>query len=99
MTFSRTPDTFYVVAKVELYTLIDPSTENVEEVLRLRLREQFEDVTLDGEYVVVGGVRFKISVSRADADGVVRLALARAAPVLHGTLRAPANTSRVSLSV
>lgn len=84
---------------IELYTLIDPSTENPEEVLKLRLKEQFEDVTLDGEYVVVGGVRFKMSVSGADGNGVVRLALARAAPVLHGTLRAPANASRISLSV
>jgi len=88
-----------VAERIELHTLIDPSTENPEEVLRLRLREQFEDVTFDGEYVVVNGIRFKISVGKADGSGIVRLALARATPVSHGTVRAPANTSRVSLSV
>jgi len=88
-----------VAERIELHTLIDPSTENPEEVLRLRLKEQFEDVTFDGEYVVVNGIHFKIAVGRADGNGVVRLALTRVAPVLHGNLRAPANTSRVSLSV
>jgi len=88
-----------VAERFELYTLIDPSTENAEEVIKLRLREQFEDVVLEEGYVVVNGVRFRISVGRTDGNGVARLALARATPVSHGTVRAPANASRTPLSL